>query len=86
MLAKSYPEHGSKDDEDFSSALNRQHGGRHYKDFKIQPVEFIYANNIGFIEGNIIKYVCRWRAKGGIQDLEKVKHYVEMLLEFEKGV
>ena len=70
---------------DPTSALSRQVSGRHYKDFKIQPVQFIHANNIGFIEGNIIKYICRWRAKGGIQDLEKVKHYVEMLIELERG-
>lgn len=64
--------------------LARQVGGSHYKDFKIQPVEFIVANDIGFLEGNVIKYLCRWRAKNGPQDLEKALHYVEILIEMEK--
>ena len=66
------------------SALDVQVGGGHYKDFKIQPVEFIHANNIPFIEGNCIKYLCRWREKGGAQDLEKVIHYIGLLLELEQ--
>jgi len=64
-------------------ALNRQVAGSHYKDLKIQPVEFIHANKIGFIAGNVIKYVCRYKAKNGVQDLEKAKHYIEMLIEQE---
>ena len=64
--------------------LARQVGGSHYKDFKIQPVEFIVANNIGFLEGNAIKYICRHRAKAGKQDIEKAIHYLEMVLaEYE---
>ena len=43
------------------SALDKQVGGNHYKDFAIQPIEFIVKNNLGFIEGNVIKYICRWR-------------------------
>jgi Protein of unknwon function (DUF3310) len=66
------------------SAFSEQVGGNHYKDLKIQPVEFIHANGIGFIEGCIIKYICRYRQKGGIQDLKKVRHYVQMLIELEK--
>ena len=66
------------------SALDVQVGGGHYKDYKIQPVEFIHANNIPFIEGNCIKYLCRWREKGGAQDLEKVIHYIGLLLELEQ--
>jgi hypothetical protein len=65
------------------SALDVQVGGGHYKTFAIQPVEFIHRNNIGFIEGNAIKYLCRWREKGGVQDLEKVKHYIDLLIEME---
>lgn len=65
-------------------AKDKQIGGSHYKDMKIQPVEFIVQNNIGYIEGNIIKYVCRYKNKNGIQDLEKAKHYLEMLIEYEK--
>ena len=64
-------------------ALDTQIGGDHYKHFKIQPVEFIHANGIPFIEGNIIKYACRWRDKGGKETLEKIKHYVDLLIELE---
>lgn len=65
------------------SALDVQVGGDHYKKLKIQPIEFIHANNIPFIEGNIIKYITRWRDKNGVKDLEKVKHYVDLLIELE---
>jgi hypothetical protein len=65
------------------SALANQIGGEHYKSKGIQPVEFIHSNNLTFIEGNVIKYVWRWRDKGGIADLEKAKHYIEMLIELE---
>lgn len=65
------------------SALNKQVAGSHYKELKIQPVEFIHQNEIGFMAGNVIKYVCRYKAKNGVQDLEKAKHYLEMLIEQE---
>lgn len=65
------------------SALNEQVAGGHYKQLKIQPVEYIHANKIGYMEGNVIKYVTRWRDKGGIADLEKAKHYIELLIELE---
>jgi len=67
------------------SALELQVGGTHYKELAIQPVEFIHANNIGYLEGNVIKYVSRWRNKNGIADLEKAKHYIELLIELEKN-
>jgi len=63
------------------NALKKQIGGRHYRSMVIQPAEFIYFNDIGFLEGNVIKYVCRYRMKNGIQDLLKAKHYVELLIE-----
>ncbi len=66
-----------------TSALGTQVGGTHYKDMKIQPVEFIHANGIGYFEGNVIKYVARWRAKGGIADLEKARHYLDLLISLE---
>lgn len=66
------------------SALNAQVSGDHYKSLKIQPIEFIHANGIPFAEGSVIKYVTRWRAKGGIADLEKAKHFLELLIELEK--
>jgi hypothetical protein len=65
------------------AALSTQVGGNHYSKLKIQPVEFIHANNIPFIEGCIIKYATRWRDKGGIKDLEKIKHFVDLLIELE---
>jgi len=64
-------------------SLKQQVGGTHYKGMTIQPVEFIHANNIGFLEGNAIKYLCRWRSKNGIADLEKARHYIDMLIELE---
>ncbi len=65
------------------SALEKQINGDHYKSLSIQPVEYIHANNISFLEGNVIKYVTRWRNKNGIADLEKAKHYIELLIELE---
>jgi hypothetical protein len=67
-----------------ASSLHRQEGGSHYKDMAIQPVEYIVQNNLGFIEGSIIKYISRHRAKNGIADLRKAKHFIEMLIEFEE--
>jgi hypothetical protein len=66
-----------------NSALDVQIGGQHYKSYAIQPVEFIHKNKIPYIEGCAIKYLCRWREKGGIEDLRKVKHYVDLLIEME---
>ena len=70
---------------EITSSLNTQIGGGHYKDLTIQPIEYIHANKIPFIEGCIIKYVTRWRNKNGIADLEKAKHFTEMLIELEGG-
>ncbi len=64
-------------------ALAHQEGGAHYKGMKIQPVEFIHANGIGYFEGNVIKYVSRWRAKGGVEDLKKARHYIDLLIDLE---
>lgn len=64
-------------------ALAKQEGGSHYKALAIQPIEYIHANGIGFFEGNVIKYVTRWRAKAGVEDLRKAKHYIELLIELE---
>jgi hypothetical protein len=65
------------------SALDTQVGGGHYKDKAIQPIEYIHANNLGFCEGNVIKYVTRWKDKNGLNDLLKAKHYIELLIELE---
>jgi hypothetical protein len=67
-----------------NSALDVQIGGGHYKSYAIQPVEFIHKNKIPYIEGCAIKYLCRWREKGGIEDLKKVKHYIDLLIEMEQ--
>lgn len=67
------------------SALSHQEGGRHYADMAIQPVQFIRANAIGYFEGNVIKYVSRHRAKNGIEDLKKARHYLDLLIEFEQA-
>jgi hypothetical protein len=66
-------------------SYKKQVGGNHYKKYKIQPVEFIIKNNIGFVEGNIIKYVLRFKEKGGVQDLLKAKHYMELLIDTTKS-
>lgn len=66
-----------------AEALITQIGGHHYKKLSIQPVEYIHANSIPYFEGNVIKYVTRWRDKGGLEDLEKAKHYLDLLIEFE---
>lgn len=66
-----------------TSALDIQEGGDHYRTMAIQPVEFIHANNIPFIEGNVIKYVSRWRSKNGIADLKKARHFLDLLIELE---
>ncbi len=68
------------------SALDVQTGGSHYKDLKIQPVEYIHANGLGFCEGSVIKYISRWRAKNGIEDLKKARHFIDLLIEFESNV
>ncbi len=65
------------------SALQEQVNGDHYSSMKIQPAEFIHANGLGFLEGCVIKRVCRWRKKDGIQDLAKAIHELELLIELE---
>ena len=65
------------------SALDTQVGGSHYKNMVIQPVEFIEKNNIGFCAGNVIKYICRYKNKNGIEDLKKARHYIDLLIEIE---
>lgn len=67
-----------------NSAFDRQVGGNHYKDMPIQPIEFIVKNGIPFLEGNVIKYVVRWNTKGGLQDLKKARHYIDLLIELEE--
>ena len=67
------------------SALDRQVGGEHYKNFKIQPIEFITANKLSFIQASIIKYICRFDKKNGKEDIDKAIHYCQLLKELECG-
>lgn len=66
------------------SALQTQVGGGHYAKLRIQPVEYIYYNNLPFIEGSVVKYVTRWRDKNGIEDLRKARHFLDLLIEMEE--
>lgn len=68
-----------------SQANKIQHGGNHYKNKPIEPWDYIAANGIGFLDGNAIKYLTRWREKNGIEDLKKARHYIEKLIEVEVG-
>lgn len=65
------------------SALDKQVGGNHYKGLAIQPVEYAMANKLDGCQFEIVKYVTRFREKNGIQDLEKAKHYIDLLIGFE---
>jgi len=64
-------------------ANNTQVAGSHYKKHPIQPWDYIAQNKLGYFEGNIVKYVSRWRDKGGVEDLRKARHYLEKLIEIE---
>lgn len=68
------------------SNLNVQVGGGHYKSLAIQPIEYTVKNKLSFLQGNVIKYITRYKDKNGVEDLKKVKHYVDFILEFEYGV
>ena len=63
--------------------LKTQVGGNHYKDFPIQPIEFIHRNGLSYLVGNIIKYVVRYKMKNGVEDLKKAQHYLEILIHLE---
>jgi hypothetical protein len=73
---------------DMESAFPRdkQVGGSHYKNFAIQPYEFISRNDLSYFQGNVIKYVCRYKNKNKVQDLEKIIHYCELEIEKLKDV
>lgn len=63
------------------SANDIQIAGDHYRSKPVQPWDYIAANDLGYFEGNIVKYVSRWREKGGIDDLRKAQHYLTKLIE-----
>jgi hypothetical protein len=66
------------------SALDMQVAGNHYSSKAIQPVQYIHANKLGFLEGCIVKRITRWRDKDGIKDLLKIKHEIDLLIELER--
>lgn len=68
------------------SANTTQVAGLHYKGKAIQPWDFIVANDLGYLEGNIVKYVSRWKDKGGVEDLRKAQHYLQKLIELQVQV
>lgn len=72
-------------EEEDTKPTDTQVGGTHYKKYKIQPIEYTLGNNLNFCQGNIIKYVTRYKDKNGIQDLEKAKHYIDFLIDELKG-
>ncbi len=74
---------GHRAESPLKTPLETQIGGAHYKKLAIQPVEYIHANKLGFFEGSVIKYVTRWRDKGGVADLEKAKHFIDLLIQLE---
>ena len=65
------------------TALDIQVGGDHYKNLAIQPAEYIHANNLSFLAGNVVKYISRHKAKGGAADVKKAIHYCQLILEME---
>lgn len=84
-LQKLLRERLSQTPESSPSANAVQVGGNHYKSKAIQPWDYIAANGLGYFEGNVVKYVTRYKEKGGLADLEKAKHYLEKLIEQERG-
>jgi hypothetical protein len=66
---------------ELTTANDVQVAGTHYKDKAIQPWDYIVANELGYLEGNIVKYVSRWKDKGGLDDLKKAQHYLAKLIE-----
>ena len=71
---------------DIPSILDVQHGGTHYKSKGVQPVEYAHANDLSFFQGNVVKYVTRYKDKKGVEDVKKAIHYLQMILEFEYDI
>lgn len=67
------------------AAHDEQVGGNHYKQLAIQPSEYIYLNQLGWFEGNVVKYVTRHKVKNGVEDIKKAIHYLHLLMEYEYG-
>ena len=75
----------TKEDFDRIFPSMKQEGGNHYQKHKIQPWEFVKQNNLSYFQGNVIKYVCRYKDKNGIQDLRKIIHYCELEIEWMRS-
>ncbi|SMC27307.1 Protein of unknwon function [Andreprevotia lacus DSM 23236] len=68
-----------------ATANQHQVGGEHYRHQAVQPWDYIHANGIGYLAGNVIKYISRYQQKNGLQDLEKAAHYLQKLIEEERA-
>lgn len=66
------------------SAKDTQVGGSHYQKLAIQPIDYILQNHLGYCEANVVKYITRWKDKNGVEDLQKAKHYIDILIEGAK--
>jgi hypothetical protein len=66
-------------------ANDTQVAGNHYKQFRIEPWDAIIDWNLGYLDGNAVKYLSRWRHKNGIEDLKKARHYIDKLIEVESA-
>lgn len=84
-LTSIQPERDAEITQIVESALQIQQGGTHYKDLKIQPIEYIHANGLDFFQGNIVKYATRHKDKNGAQDLRKIIHYAQLAIELQYG-
>ena len=71
-------------DESWDDPLTARVGGDHYKNLVIQPVEYITANNLSYLQGSVIKYVTRYQNKNGVEDLQKAIHFVKMMIQEEE--
>ena len=69
--------------EEKNNPFNTMVGGNHYKQLAIEPTEYIHKNKLGWCEGNVVKYISRWKFKNGLEDLKKAKHFIDLLIELE---
>ena len=76
----------SSDDQTDKSANERQVGGKHYKKMRIQHWDFAAANDLDYFQGQITKYVCRWKDKNGLEDLHKALHFLQKYIEIQSAV
>ncbi len=75
----------SEDEMEETKAASKQVAGDHYSSQEIEPIEYTIANNLGYCEGNVVKYITRHKLKGGKEDILKAMHYLQFILEYEYG-